>query len=153
MEKSEQVFASLRDRFFALLIDLAVFCIVFFPITKMAKGVWLMATSDHLWQLGWMISDPLFIIFFIGMLAYYVVLEGYFGRTIGKLIMRIKVIAKEGGVPGFNKSVQRNLLRLVDGLPALNILGVVMILVTRERTRVGDLVAGTRVIRTAGYRD
>ncbi len=152
METDEQVFAGLRDRFFALLIDLAVFCIVFFPITKMAKGVWLMATSDHFWQIGWLISDPLCIIFLIVMLAYYVVLEGYFGRTIGKLIMGIKVIAKGNGVPGFNKSLQRNLLRLIDGLPALSILGVILILVTKERTRVGDLVAGTRVIRTAKYR-
>ncbi len=147
MEMREANYATLRDRFFALLIDLAVFCIVFFPITKMAKGVWLMATSDHLWQLGWLISDPLCVIFLLVILAYYVVLESYFGRTVGKLIMGIKVVLRDGNVPGFHKSLVRNLLRLVDGLPAFNILGVVLILVTSERTRVGDMVAGTRVVK------
>ena len=41
----------------------------------------------------------------------------------------------------------RNLLRLVDGLPVLNILGVILISTSAERARFGDLIAGTRVVR------
>ena len=147
MDQQSTIYASLRDRFLALVIDLAVFCIVFFPITRIFKGVWLMASSDHLWQISWLITDPLCLVFLLLMLAYYVLLEGYFGRTIGKLVMGIRVVLKGNGSPGLNKSLVRNLLRLVDGLPAFNILGVVLILVTKERTRVGDLVANTRVVK------
>jgi uncharacterized RDD family membrane protein YckC len=148
MERYSLTYATLRDRFLALLIDLAIFCVFFFPITKLVKGVWLMASSDHFWQFGWIIWDPLCLIFLLVIFAYYVVLEGLFGRTIGKLAMGIKVVLKNGEAPGLQKALLRNLLRLVDGLPAFNILGVILILVTKERTRVGDIVAGTRVVMT-----
>ena len=92
MEQQPTNYAGLRDRFLALLIDLAVFCIVFFPVTRIFKGVWLMATSDHLWQISWLITDPLCLVFLLVMLAYYVLLEGYFGWTIGKLVMGIRVV-------------------------------------------------------------
>jgi hypothetical protein len=48
-----------------------------------------------------------------------------------------------GGVPGLMKG----LLRIVDGLPAFNILGIVLILTSAERARFGDRVADTRVIQ------
>lgn len=147
MEQQPTNYAGLRDRFLALLIDLAVFCIVFFPVTRIFKGVWLMATSDHLWQISWLITDPLCLVFLLVMLAYYVLLEGYFGWTIGKLVMGIRVVLKGNGSPGVNKALVRNLLRIIDGLPAFNILGIVLILLTKERTRLGDLVAGTRVVK------
>jgi hypothetical protein len=41
----------------------------------------------------------------------------------------------------------RNLLRLVDGLPALGILGAYLIATSQERTRLGDRCADTRVVR------
>ncbi|UCE25420.1 MAG: hypothetical protein JSU74_05075, partial [Candidatus Zixiibacteriota bacterium] len=50
-------------RFLALLIDLLVLCIVFFPVTRMVKGVWIMSAGDHLWAYGWLITDPLCIAF------------------------------------------------------------------------------------------
>jgi uncharacterized RDD family membrane protein YckC len=49
--------------------------------------------------------------------------------------------------PGLARSLVRNLLRFVDGLPALNILGVVLILRSPQRARFGDRVADTRVIK------
>lgn len=45
------------------------------------------------------------------------------------------------------RSLLRNALRLVDGLPALNIVGIILILRSSERARFGDRVAGTRVVR------
>jgi uncharacterized RDD family membrane protein YckC len=50
--------------------------------------------------------------------------------------------------PGLLKALLRNLLRLVDALPVLSILGVVLIIYSGERARVGDLLAGTRVVKT-----
>ena len=143
-------YAGLGRRFVALLVDLMLFCSVFFPATRLAKGVWLMAPSDHRWVSGWFITDPLCIAFFVVMAIYYVGLEATFGATLGKRIARIRVIALSGEAPGWRKSVIRNGLRVIDGLPAFNLLGVILILRTPERTRVGDLVARTRVILRDG---
>ncbi len=141
-------FATLGQRFLALVVDWILFCAVFFPVTKVVKGTWLMTSSDHIWRIGWMISDPLCVIFFIVIVAYYVLLEAYLGWTFGKRLLDLRVIAVDGSKPGLKKSLIRNALRLVDGLPAFSILGVVMILLTKERTRLGDIVAGTRVVRS-----
>ncbi len=144
-------YAGLGRRFLALLVDLVLFCSVFFPITRLVKGVWLMEPSDHRWVRGWFISDPLCIAFFIVIVLYYILLEAKFGATAGKLLLHLRVIDhRSGGAPGFRKSTIRNVLRLVDGLPALNLIGIVLILVTQERTRVGDLVAETRVVVVQG---
>ena len=140
-------YAGLGSRFLALLIDSLLFCAVFFPITRITKGVWLMAPADHLWRFGWFISDPICLIFLLVIVVYFVVLEGLFGRTIGKWLIGIKVVTVEGAMPGLTRALVRNLLRLVDGLPAFSILGIVMIAVSAERTRIGDVVAGTRVVR------
>ena len=45
-------FAGLWPRFLAQLVDLALFCAVFFPVTRLVKGVWLMNPADHRWNRG-----------------------------------------------------------------------------------------------------
>ena len=141
-------FAGLWVRFLALAADGILFCLVFFPVTRLVKGVWIMSSSDHLWGYGWLVTDPICIAFLIIIAIYFVILEGMFGATLGKWLMGLHVVQMDGTRPGLIKSTLRNLLRLVDGLPFLNILGVVLILTSSERTRVGDRVAGTRVIRS-----
>src|SRR5574341_613318 len=143
-------YGGLWARFAALFVDLLVFCAVFFPITRLVKGVWLMAPSDHRWNSGLFIYDPICLIFGIIMFLYYVLLEGWFGLTVGKWAMGLRVISVEGGKPGLKKALLRNVLRAVDSLPAFQLLGAIMIWRSPERTRVGDLWAGTRVIRVRG---
>ncbi len=43
----------------------------------------------------------------------------------------------------------RNLLRMLDGLPAFNIIGVVLILLSPEKARFGDRWAGTRGVHAS----
>jgi uncharacterized RDD family membrane protein YckC len=62
------------------------------------------------------------------------------------------VVAAAGGPTGLPRALVRNVLRIVDGLPTLGILGGILIASTRDRTRVGDTVAGTRVIAIAAAR-
>jgi uncharacterized RDD family membrane protein YckC len=140
-------YAGLGSRFLALLIDGLLLSALFFPLTRIAKGVWIMVPADHLWHIGWFVSDPLCMIFLLMIFVYFVVLEGVFGRTVGKWLLGLQVVTKDGGKPSLLKALLRNLLRLVDALPVLNILGVVLIIVSPENARVGDLVAGTRVVK------
>lgn len=142
-------FAGLWTRFLALLVDFLLFCACFFPVTRLVKGVWLMSPRDHNWVNGWFIFDPLCLIFLVIMGLYMVLLEGYLGATLGKWVLGLRVVRAEGGKPGLWKSLVRNLLRCVDSLPTLNILGVILILRSPERARFGDRAAGTRVIKIA----
>jgi uncharacterized RDD family membrane protein YckC len=139
-------YAGLGRRFAALVVDFLIFCIVFFPVTKITKGVWIMSATDHLWGYGWLVTDPLCLIFLAVIALYFIFLEGFFGVTIGKKLLGIGVIGLDGRKPGLMRSIIRNLLRIVDSLPALNILGVYLILSSPEKARFGDRVAKTRVI-------
>jgi uncharacterized RDD family membrane protein YckC len=142
-------YAGLGERFLALLVDILLFCACFFPVTRIVKGVWLMSPNDHNWVQGWFISDPLCLVLLAIMGLYFVCLEGWLGATLGKWVLGLRVIGIDGGRAGLWNSIVRNALRLVDGLPAFNLLGVILIQRSRERARFGDRIAGTRVIRVS----
>jgi uncharacterized RDD family membrane protein YckC len=139
-------YAGLWRRFLALVVDFLLFCAVFFPTTRIVKGVWIMGREEHLWARGLFVTDPLCIIFFVIIAAYFVLLEGSVGATFGKWALGLRVVSVDVGKPGLGRSLLRNLLRAVDALPAFSILGIVLILTSPERARFGDRVAGTRVI-------
>jgi uncharacterized RDD family membrane protein YckC len=82
-------------------------------------------------------------------LLYYFVLEARGGQTLGKRALGIRVArAADGGQPSAGEVAVRTLLRLVDALPFLYLVGLITILVTRSRAqRLGDLAAGTTVVR------
>ena len=69
------------------------------------------------------------------------------GRTPGKRLGGLRVVGTEGQPVRFLSSAVRNAVRLVDGLPVLYIPGMISILVTSRNQRLGDLAAGTVVIR------
>jgi len=145
-QTSQPQYAGLGVRFLALVIDLVILSMIFFPVTRIVKGVWIMTGGDHLWGYGWLITDPLCIVFLVAIFLYFVLLEGSIGATVGKKLSGIRVVCTDGRHPGLWPAFLRNLLRLIDGLPALNILGVVLILTSPQRARFGDRIAGTRVI-------
>jgi uncharacterized RDD family membrane protein YckC len=145
--KNESEYAGLWARFLALLVDVVFFCACFFPITRLVKGVWLMTPNDHNWVRNWFIFDPLCLAFLVIMGLYFIFLEGWLGATLGKWMLGLRVIGLDGRRAGLWKGIVRNALRLVDGLPAFNLLGVILIQRSKERMRFGDRIADTRVIR------
>jgi uncharacterized RDD family membrane protein YckC len=126
---------------------MALFSAAFFPVTRLVKGVWVMSSGHHLWGYGWFITDPLCLAFLVVMFIYFAVFEGLGGATLGKWALGLRVVRADGAKPGLVRGLARNALRVIDGLPAFNILGIVMIATSSQRTRFGDLMAGTRVIR------
>ena len=140
-------YAGLGRRVFGLVVDFCLFCVLFFPITRIVKGTWIMSVSDHRWHSGLIVSDPICAIFLIIMAFYFILLEGWLGVTAGKLAAGTRVVDLDGQRPGLSKSIIRNILRIVDGLPAFNILGAYLIWKSPECARFGDRIAHTRVIR------
>ncbi len=100
-----------------------------------------MLPENHLW----IIFDPLCAIFLIVIFAYFILLEGLTGVTIGKLILGLKVLNVFGEKITLRQSVIRNFGRLMDGLPMLNILGIISIARSPIKQRIGDKLAKTTV--------
>lgn len=80
--------------------------------------------------------------------SYFVLLEWLWqGQTVGKRMYGLRVIRDDGGPAGFIAVLIRNLLRIVDFLPAFYGLGLLMVIVTPRSQRLGDMAAGTYVVR------
>ena len=69
------------------------------------------------------------------------------GRTPGKHWSSLRVVCDNGSAVTFRASALRNLVRLVDMLPGLYLVGAIAIFATRNNQRLGDLAAGTIVVR------
>jgi uncharacterized RDD family membrane protein YckC len=69
------------------------------------------------------------------------------GQTPGKRAAGIRVLTARGEPVTLVHALVRNLLRLVDALPSGYMIGIIAILVTPRSQRLGDLAAGTIVIR------
>jgi uncharacterized RDD family membrane protein YckC len=69
------------------------------------------------------------------------------GRTPGKRATGLRVVTTGGAPVKFMTSAVRNVLRLVDILPGPYTVGIIVIVATRKNQRLGDLAAGTLVVR------
>jgi uncharacterized RDD family membrane protein YckC len=87
-------------------------------------------------------------------LAYFALYFGYFaifealwnGQTPGKKKEGLRVIKDSGRPITPAESVGRNLMRIVDQLPAFYAIGIVSVLISRQNKRLGDFVSGTIVV-------
>ncbi|HQZ28285.1 MAG: RDD family protein [Verrucomicrobiales bacterium] len=70
------------------------------------------------------------------------------GQTVGKRLLKLRVIDERGLSLGFKQVVIRNLFRILDMMPStLYLLGGFACLVTKRCQRIGDIAAGTLVVR------
>lgn len=71
------------------------------------------------------------------------------GRTPGKRILKLRVMSAHGGPAPASSIVLRNVVRVVDSIPTLilPVLGGIVMFTTKRAQRIGDLVAGTVVVR------
>ena len=87
------------------------------------------------------------LIFFVLGWGYYIFFEiNWNGQTPGKRRLGIRVIKMNGLPLSSSEAVIRNLMRIVDGLPASYGVGIVTMFFNKQARRVGDLTAGTLVI-------
>lgn len=139
----EMVLAGAASRFIAGSIDLALQLILA-----------LLAALVTLALIGGGIGDALFAIALFAVLYLYDVLFEVLasGRTPGKRVTQLRVVREQGAPVDLRASAIRNLLRLVDALPSVYLVGLLSIVLTSRNQRLGDLAAGTLVIRDAPAR-
>jgi uncharacterized RDD family membrane protein YckC len=85
--------------------------------------------------------------YFLVSIGYGIATEWYWrGQTIGKRLLRLRVMDVNGLRLQFNQVVIRNLLRFVDMQPAFYLVGGLACLINRRAQRLGDLAANTTVV-------
>ena len=104
--------------------------------------------SDQVWSGFVAFFAVLLLVQLAFEMLYFVVLEvATGGRSIGKWLLGLRVV-KDGGFPiGLRESLIRNLLRTADALPANYLIGLTAMVASAQGKRLGDLAAGTVVIR------
>jgi len=88
------------------------------------------------------------IAYFVISIGYGITLEWYWrGQTIGKRVLKLRVMDEHALRLEFGQVVVRNLLRFVDLLPGLYLVGGTACVLSRRFQRLGDLAANTIVVR------
>lgn len=72
--------------------------------------------------------------------------EGFLGKTVGKHLFGLEVRRLNGKSPDLNVAATRRLFDLVDFLLSCGLVALVLALRRRHGQRLGDIVAGTRVV-------
>jgi uncharacterized RDD family membrane protein YckC len=130
--------AGVGSRFIAAVIDTAIQLVLVIAIVLIAS-----AAPDS----GW-VAALAFVAGFAVFTAYDICFETLAsGRTPGKRVVGLRVVTRGGAPVRFMTSAIRNLLRLVDILPGTYLVGIVFIVATGRNQRLGDLAAGTIVVR------
>jgi len=133
----EYPIANLGDRILAFLLDLFVqigyLSLIFFVFE---------------------IEGETSVLFMLPMALYTLLCELFFnGQTLGKYVLKTRVIQMDGSVPGLGEHFIRWMLRIVDiwiSLPLGGMLGLVAMItasVNKKGQRLGDIAAGTTVIK------
>ena len=134
----EYELGSVGDRILGYIIDLlilAAYIIILLVILNLTN------VMDNN---GWVV-----FIFFLPVIFYSLLCETLLdGQSVGKKVMRIKVLSLSGEQASFGQYLLRWLFRIVDFSIFSGLVAVITVAATDKKQRVGDLVAGTIVIKT-----
>ncbi len=110
--------------------DLSQFCL--------ADGSGKAQVVSHWYGLVWI---------FLGLFVVYVVVQGVFGASVGKLALSLRVVKADGRQAGIGASFARTFGWIIDALTCgVPIIGGVAMFASTGHRRVGDMIAGTYVV-------
>lgn len=151
--------ASIGNRFLAVAIDhfiqyFAYIIIVwtFLSLAGVGNPFQNTAVEDALMDLPkWTIAIAILVVFLL-FSSYFIFFEWLWnGQTPGKRLMKLRVIREDGRPITLWEAIARNLLRIFDALPGgvipIYSIGLITIFFNSRDQRIGDLFAGTVVIR------
>jgi uncharacterized RDD family membrane protein YckC len=133
--------AGVGSRMIAIVIDMSIQFAVFLLILFVLDSL---QVNDTVGTVAILVSIP--VLFW----GYFFFFEGlWHGRTPGKRTQRLRATRTDGQPMSGGQMFVRNLVRIVDFLPAYYVIGVISIVLTKRSQRLGDLAGGTLVIREA----
>lgn len=130
--------ASLGERMLAYLLDSLIILAYIILLALVVFNLYSTSGSEQVYLL---LALPV---------AFYSLLSEIFmnGQSVGKKVLKIKVISLDGGNPSFGQYLLRWILRLLDISMTSGLGAIISIAVTEKAQRIGDLVAGTTLIKT-----
>ena len=145
------------NRFIATLFDSAILLLLFVAINLLLAfaldlvGAFSTNLLDFAEEIGWSQGFLIAIytlLQFLLIWGYYIGFEWLWqGQTPGKRWTKIRVVRIDGNPVGFGEVAIRNLVRIIDFLPATYALGLVTMFFSENARRLGDYAAGTIVIK------
>ena len=138
--------ATVGSRFLAVAIDtiIQIACAIVLLLV-VALGIWAtgsLGLTARPWVLAVLVIGG-FVIYY----GYFAVFETVWnGQTPGKRLIGLRVIHASGRPISAWEAILRNVVRLVDQMPAIYAIGIVSVFVTERSQRLGDLAAGTVVV-------
>jgi uncharacterized RDD family membrane protein YckC len=155
----EFALASIGNRFLAVAIDhfiqfLSIFLIAWFFLSIAGyTGSDVTDAPDKLFSEApkWLIAILILVLFLI-FAGYFIAFEWLWnGQTPGKRLLKLRVIRDDGRPLTLWEAIARNLLRIADAIPGFVLpvysVGLIVIFLSSRDQRVGDIFAGTVVIR------
>ncbi|MCZ8198766.1 MAG: RDD family protein [Flavobacterium sp.] len=137
--------AGVGDRILAYLLDLLIkiaYGIVIYGIFFYLLGINNYLDSTDQWS---MMATILF--FALPIIFYTIVLESIFeGQTVGKKLLKIKVVKIDGYQATFAEYLIRWFMRIIDISLFNGIIALIVVSSSKNGQRLGDMVAGTSVI-------
>jgi uncharacterized RDD family membrane protein YckC len=136
-------------RFVAQLVDVIILGVVFWLLGFTGAGT---ITIDA--ATAQVTISPLFgllmLIDVIIAFLYFTVLEGWNGQTVGKMVVKIKVVREDHSSISYGEAAIRTILRIIDLIPfiAPYLLAAVLIWSSEDKQRLGDRVAHTVVVQS-----
>jgi len=129
--------AGIMDRMWAYIIDSLIIYLYLFAVIMLL--LFLDLNPRDSWAIYMLVSLPAFL--------YYVLLETFWnGKTVGKNILKTRVVRLDGSKPSFANYFVRWILRILDVLLTSGGLAALVILLRGNGQRVGDIAAQTTVI-------
>ena len=105
-------------------------------------GVTFLRGAGSTWIIAFLILAA-FVIYW----GYFALFEAFWGgQTPGKRVVGIRVVKDSGRTIKFPEAASRNLLRIVDSMPGIYLFGLITMLISKDKKRLGDYVAGTVVV-------
>jgi uncharacterized RDD family membrane protein YckC len=129
------------SRSMALAIDFGCISMITWAISLIIRIVGIISSDFN--------NALMIVAYFIISIGYGILFEWYWnGITIGKRVIGLRVVDVGGLRLSFSQVAVRNLLRFIDNLPILYLVGGIAMYISPRAQRLGDLAAGTIVIRS-----
>jgi len=143
-------YKSVGIRFIAILIDTIIISIIG-TIATLPLGTSTGITVDQqtraisIASVYWIAVIIELIITFL----YFTILEGRYGQTVGKIVLKLKVLKADGSPINYKDAAIRTILRIIDVIPFIvpYLLGAIFIWSSETKQRLGDRIARTVVVQ------